>query len=314
MTQSEDIAERFWSLPQKPDEESRREQLFLDDVIQKAHLDREIASRLAGVETALDVGAGTGRFSIPLAARGIAVTHLDIAGGMIERARHEARQAGVLGRLTFRQGRFSDLEEYAAREFDLVICSDAPVSYAYPDHAAAITALARVCGKAIVLSVSSRLGYMSLCLNPLQKEPYFADPEDEDPLVRFYLHNGRAQLASWEPPIDTAWNAFRTGLLSDPQETDRDYRAGHAPWPHNYLFQPAELEGLLRSNHVADIKLAGPGALSRGLPNVVLRKLLLTDEHRQRFLDLCYEFDSQPSVCGLGKDNLVASGRASAEW
>jgi len=53
MTESEDIAERFWNLPQKPDEEARREQLFLDDVIHKAHLDREIESRLEGVQSAV---------------------------------------------------------------------------------------------------------------------------------------------------------------------------------------------------------------------------------------------------------------------
>ena len=62
---SEDICERFWNLPSKPGEEARRERFFLDDVIQKAHLEREIASRLDGVRTILDAGAGTGRFSIP---------------------------------------------------------------------------------------------------------------------------------------------------------------------------------------------------------------------------------------------------------
>jgi SAM-dependent methyltransferase len=309
MTQSEDIAERFWSLPQKPDEEARREQLFLDDVIHKAHLDREIASRLEGVETALDVGAGTGRFSLPLAVRGVQVTHLDISTGMIERARHEAGRAGVLEKITFRQGRLSDLKDYRAGRFDLVICSDAPVSYAYPDHEAAIAALVRVSRGAIVLSVSSRLGYLSLCLNPLQKDPYFADPDSDDPLVRFYREQGRARLDSWEPQIETAWEALNTGLLSSRQQTDSEYRAGRAPWPHNYLFLPAELDALLRANQVTDVRLAGPGALSRGIPNVVLRKLLLTEEYRQRFLDLCFAFDSQAAVCGLGKDNLVASGR-----
>jgi hypothetical protein len=34
MLDPEDIAERFWSLPWKPGEESCREQLFLDDIIQ----------------------------------------------------------------------------------------------------------------------------------------------------------------------------------------------------------------------------------------------------------------------------------------
>lgn len=52
-TDSEDICKRFWNLPSKPGEEARRERLFLDDVIQKAHLEREIASRLDGVRTIL---------------------------------------------------------------------------------------------------------------------------------------------------------------------------------------------------------------------------------------------------------------------
>jgi hypothetical protein len=36
--------------------------------------------------------------------------------------------------------------------------------------------------------------------------------------------------------------------------------------------------------------------------------MLLNDDYRLRFLNLCYEFDSNPAVCGLGKDNLAASG------
>jgi hypothetical protein len=38
------------------------------------------------------------------------------------------------------------------------------------------------------------------------------------------------------------------------------------------------------------------------------RETLLSSDHRKRFLDLCYKVDTQPSVCGFGKDNLVASG------
>jgi len=305
----EDIAERFWSLAQKPSEEARREQLFLDDVIHKAHLEREIGARLEGVETALDVGAGTGRFSLWLAARGVRVTHVDVSAGMIERAHRDAVKAGLAERMAFRQGRLADIGGYAPGQFDLVICSDAPVSYVYPEHASAIQSLVRVCGKAIVLSVSSRFGYVSLALNPRQKEPYFADPDSHDPLVRLYRAEGRASLVDQEPALEAAWRAFRTGLMRPAEDTDREFQAGRAPWPHNYLFEPTELEALLKAQHVTDIRLSGPGALSRGLPNGVLRHLLLSARYRRKFLDLCFEFDSKPSVCGLGKDNIVASGR-----
>lgn len=80
MVNPEDIAERFWSLAQKPGEEARREQLFLDDVIHKAHVEREIEARLDGVETALRCGGGY---------RAI----LAMAGGT-GRARHPSRCIG----------------------------------------------------------------------------------------------------------------------------------------------------------------------------------------------------------------------------
>ncbi len=71
---------------------------------------------------------------------------------------------------------------------------------------------------------------------------------------------------------------------------------------------PDELRELLLRNGVRDVRLSGPGALARSIPNEVLRMMLLNDDYRVRFLDLCYEFDSNPAVCGLGKDNLAASG------
>jgi hypothetical protein len=69
-----------------------------------------------------------------------------------------------------------------------------------------------------------------------------------------------------------------------------------------------ELRDILAKHGICDIKLSGPGALSRNIPNEVLRIMLLSHEYRGRFLDLCYEFDSNPAVCGFGKDNLAASG------
>jgi SAM-dependent methyltransferase len=306
MPDSEDICERFWNLPSKPGEEARRERLFLDDVIQKAHLEREIASRLSGVRTILDAGAGTGRFSILLARQGFHVTHLDIAQGMIDTARQLAQQAGVLEKMHFERGRVGDLTQYKDGMFDLVICCDAPISYTFPDHVRTIAELTRVAAKALVISVSSRLGYLPYAFNPLQKQQYFADPASEAPDVQRYL--GQTDLSSFLPDLDSVWHALTSGILGDRGRVDREYTAGRAPWPHNYLFMPDELREILVRTGVRDVRLSGPGALARSIPNEVLRMLLLNDDCRGRFLDLCYEFDSNPAVCGLGKDNLAASG------
>jgi hypothetical protein len=71
---------------------------------------------------------------------------------------------------------------------------------------------------------------------------------------------------------------------------------------------PDELREILVRTGIRDVRLSGPGALARSIPNEVLRMLLLNEDYHERFLDLCYEFDSNPAVCGLGKDNLAAPG------
>jgi hypothetical protein len=147
---------------------------------------------------------------------------------------------------------------------------------------------------------------MSYPFNPLQKQQYFSDPVSEAPDVQAYL--GQTDLSSFIPDLDSVWRAFTSGILGDRERIEREYAAGRAPWPPNYLFMPDELREILERTGVRDIRLSGPGALARSIPNEVLRMLLLNEDYRGRFLDLCYEFDSNPAVCGLGKDNLVASG------
>ena len=95
MTTSTDISRRFWNLPQKADEETAREQTYIDDIIQKAHIERLLLEHLNGVKTAFDGGAGYGRFSLLLAAQGVHVTHFDISLPMIEKAKEFADKRGV---------------------------------------------------------------------------------------------------------------------------------------------------------------------------------------------------------------------------
>jgi 2-polyprenyl-3-methyl-5-hydroxy-6-metoxy-1,4-benzoquinol methylase len=130
----EDIADRFWNLSQKGEEENKREKHFMDDIILKAHLNREIELRLNNVRTVLDAGAGTGRFTIPLALRGLKVTHLDISLSMLKKAKENAANAGLSDNITFVHGKIGNLSKFADGAFDLVISCDAPVSYVYPNH------------------------------------------------------------------------------------------------------------------------------------------------------------------------------------
>lgn len=304
----EEIAARFWNLKSKGDEEARREELFLDDVVQKAHLDREVAAHLDGVHTVFDGGAGSGRFTIPLAQQGFEVTHFDISRSMLAKARELAYRVGVSDRIQFVEGRLTELKQYANGQFDLVLSFDAPVSYCYPHQGEVLGELVRIARRAVVVSVSSRLGHIPYLFSPADKLKYIIDEQADDPAVRWYVQHGPAEQANWQPSFPFCEHFAASGLTEDPEQLYTRMEQGETPWPPNYCFMPDELQRILSDAGLQDVKLAGPGALARTLPGVALRKLLLS-KHRHQFLDQCYRYDSQPWVCGMGKDNLVASGR-----
>lgn len=65
---------------------------------------------------------------------------------------------------------------------------------------------------------------------------------------------------------------------------------------------------LLAKCGVKNIRLAGPGAYARTIPNELLVKIMKDPKQRHDFLEFCYKYDSNPFVCGMGKDNLLACG------
>ena len=92
MEYSRKISERLWNLPDKGELESHREETFIDDIVQKSHLEKELLSHLDGIWTVFDGGAGCGRFSILLAKHGCKVTHFDISQPMIDKAKELAEK------------------------------------------------------------------------------------------------------------------------------------------------------------------------------------------------------------------------------
>ena len=309
MFDNEDIADRFWNLPQKGMEEKNREEHFIDDIIQKAHIENEILINLEGVSTVFDGGAGSGRFSIFLAKRGIKVTHFDISESMIETARETAKSEGVLDKIHFVKGRLGDLSQFADNSFDLVISIDAPISYTYPNHEEVIKNLIRISANKVLFSVSSRLGSLPYLLNPIQKMQYILDKDSTNPLVQWYNQYSSEALSNFRVDIPKVYDTFNTGLFEEVESTLDSYQNGKTPWPVTYQFMPDELVNILTNHGVTDIHLAGPGAFARSIPNEVLVKIMNDLGSKKEFLDFCYQYDKQPWVAGLGKDNLVAVGR-----
>lgn len=301
------IAERLWNQPDKGELESRREETYIDDIVQKSHIEKELLAHLDGIETAFDGGAGCGRFSILLAKRGIHVTHFDISRPMLKKARELAEAAGVLDHMTFVEGALEDLGGYASRSFDLVMSFDAPISYTYPRQETVIADLVRLAKKRVMFSVASRLGTLPYAANPIQKCACILDDDPADPWARRCLENRRSMIDAFSFDKAGAVELLERGLLGGDAEIAA-YERGETPWCLTYLFMPEELKGILEREGVRRIVLAGPGAYARTIPRELLVRMLRDPEQRRDFLEFCHLYDSQPAVCGMGKDNLFARG------
>lgn len=302
------ISERMWNQPDKGELEAEREQTFIDDIVQKAYIEKELLQSLDGIETAFDGGAGCGRFSILLAKQGINVTHFDISKPMIEKAKEIAKKEGVSDKITFVEGALEDLSAYADNSFDLVMSFDSPISYTYPNQEKVIGELVRIAKKKIMISVSSRLGALPYLANPIQKNQFILDKDSKDAWVQWCLSNREQMIESFSFNKEKLIKAFDSGLLDDIEETKKAYDCGETPWCISYHFMPDELEGILKRNGVKNISLAGPGAYARTIPNELLVKIMNDPKQREEFLEFCHKFDSNPYVCGMGKDNLFAKG------
>ena len=307
MDYSQKISERMWNLPDKGELESHREETYIDDIIQKNHIERKLLENLEGIETVFDGGAGCGRFSILLAKHGCRVTHFDISQPMIDKAKELAEQAGVIDRITFVKGALEDLGAFADKSFDMAVSFDAPISYTYPNQEHVVGELVRIAKKRIVISVTSRLGCLPYYANPIQKSQFILDENSDDPFVRWCISNRQNAIDTFHFEKANIETLMADGLMGGENEI-AEYEKGGTPWCITYAFLPNELESLLRGLGVKNIEMAGPGAYARTIPRELLVKIMNDSKQRSDFLDVCYQYDSNPYVCGMGKDNLLAKG------
>lgn len=307
MDYSRKIAERLWNMPEKGELESHREQTFIDDIIQKSHIEKELLSHLDGIKTVFDGGAGCGRLSILLAKHGCEVTHFDISQPMLDKAKELAEKEEVLDKITFVNGALEDLKDFNDKSFDMVISFDAPISYTYPSHEKVINELIRICRKRIMISVSSRLGHLPYLANPIQKCQFLLVETVDDPFVKWCIENKEKAVEAYYFSKDASIKLYKDGLMGGEEEI-AEYEKGGAPWCITYAFMPDELEDILKRHGVKKIQMAGPGAYARTLPRELLVKIMNDEEQRADFLEFCHQYDSNPYVCGMGKDNLFARG------
>ena len=218
-------------MPDKGELESHRDETFIDDIIQKSHIEKELLSHLDGIKTVFDGGAGCGRFSILLAKKGCAVTHFDISQPMIDKAKELAEKEGVLDKITFVKGALEDLKDFNDKSFDMVISFDAPVSYTYPNQKKVIGELVRICRKRIMLSVSSRLGSLPYLANPMQKYQFLLDENCDDPFAKWCVGNKENTIEAYHFSKEASMNLYKNGLMGgDSEIAEYENGGSYAAW------------------------------------------------------------------------------------
>ena len=115
-------ARRFDAIYERDKPLSQRivDRLFRQVVLERFHLICRLAAGPEGFSV-LDVGCGSGRYAIALAAAGGRVTGVDVSAAMIELARSEASKAGCAERCRFSVSPFQDFESPAS--FDAVVAT-----------------------------------------------------------------------------------------------------------------------------------------------------------------------------------------------
>lgn len=165
----------------------------------------------------------------------------------------------------------------------------------------------RIARKRVLFSVSSRLGSLPYLSNPIQKNQFILDENSPDPFVKWCVESRDAMVENFRFNKEALNELYEKGVMGGQQEIE-EYEKGGAPWCINYTFMPDEFERILSGCGVKNIKLSGPGAYGRTIPREILVKIMSDPGQKKDFLDFCYRFDSNPYVCGMGKDNLLAVG------
>ncbi len=263
--------EKAWWEAKSPEEEHD----LGDEAVNRALRWREIERHLAGVHTVLDVGAGTGAFSIPLAQRGFAVTHVDFSPAMLDLAREKAEG---LQNMQFVEANAAALP-FPDHSFDLVLNMDGAISFCGSLAEQVLRETCRVTRKKLILTVSHRAWMIPIWVSASVKVAGRILPAVEAMFERGEWH----QQQFPENP-----------LLS--KGVTQDY------FPGFRAFLPGELRAILEEAGMRVLRCGGLGTLANFCgPEAVEQAHQHQNEALfQDFLDLCERFDREVLPDGPG--------------
>lgn len=279
--------ERRWWDAKAPSEEHDNG----DEPVNRALRWREIKRHLdSSVRTILEIGGATGRFSIPLAARGFDVTHVDFSPAVLKIAQEKAAKAKVES-IRFLEANATNLAMFADHTFDLVLNMDGAISFCGARAGDAIRESCRVARHKVLMTVSNRAqitasvvrgslavsgGFMRAVESFFERGEWHQDEYDDN----YLLAEGITQ---------NYFGAFKA-------------------------FTPQLLRNILENAGMRVLRCGGLGSLSClcGWENIAAHFENSADLFEE-FLDLCERFDAKIMPDGPGTYHR-AGVIAVAEW
>jgi SAM-dependent methyltransferase len=274
--------ERAWWDAKAPFEESDR----ADAAINRALRWRELERHLAEARTVLDVGGGTGAFSIPLARRTLQVTHLDLSPAMLELARAKACD---LPNIRFVEGNAADLSCFPDREFDLVLATDGAISFCGPLAEQALAECCRVTRETLFVTVLHRASLVPVWIRGSIQIVGRLVPAVE----------AMATRGEWRQDQYPENAALTRGCTQDYTGPIK-------------AFLPGELRALIEGAGLGVLRCGGLGSLANLVGEETVARVLDDENLLAEFLDECerYDWEILPDGPGTrGRCGLVAVAR-----
>lgn len=223
----------------------------------------------------LEIGAATGRYTLPLAERGYHVTAVDLSAGQLDVCQRRITEAGLKHLVGFVVADARDLGDVTARDFDAVLLMG-PLYHliAEADRKTALRQAADrlVDGGVLVSALISRFGVLS---DLLRNHPgWIADPSEVESVI-----------ANGHRPDDAPRGGFR-----------------------GYLARADEVVPLHEALDFESLALAGVEPALAADENYNT----LQGEQRRLWLDLLYRISTEPSIIGASR-HLLYVGRKKAK-
>jgi ubiquinone/menaquinone biosynthesis C-methylase UbiE len=257
--------------------EATRDEDQPEDLIYHRIVGDILRDLIAADDTVIDIGGGTGRFSLDLAERVRAVTHLDLSENMLAIAR-ERCAVRDLENVTFVQADALDLSTIADQSFSVGLAINGVITFSATDWERAISEACRVTRRTVVMTAASIISTVPAVLAGLL-----------------------STYGSIEPPVER--------MLTERTFFGEEAARYDILFPSYRAFLPEELEASLRRHGFDVLEVRGIASLSRFLSDDVLRKIVSDQQQLERFLDLEHAYTNMVGRRSPAREWLLVAER-----